>query len=57
MKYFEIEYLESDPHSHYYEKNSMNWLAEDELHAINQLLDFYKDLTTRVVCIERINSF
>lgn len=45
-----------DPDTNEFIDDSMEWEAEDEMHAVNQLLDFYRTLRERVAVIESVTK-
>lgn len=56
MQTWVTEFDEYDTQTNDYTSSQMQWEAEDALHAINQLVDFYKDYTnTRIGCIQRVH--
>jgi hypothetical protein len=51
MNQYRIVYIEYDQESGIEMVGIMYYDGNDERHAVNQLLDFYKDLECRVSCV------
>jgi hypothetical protein len=54
VKKYTIFYEEYNSNSNKYCDNHISFDAEDEIHAINQLLDSVKDQQDKVSCISKI---
>lgn len=55
MKTFKIDYQTMSIESQYH-CDSITFQAENQIHAINQLLDFYKQMDDKVIAIDLIKT-
>lgn len=49
-----ILFEEFDPEGNEFQENEHYFQAEDEYHATNQLLDFYRNLNNKVSCVKSV---
>ena len=54
MSNYRIVFQSFDPLANDFDTTEMDFAADDVLHAVNQLLDFYRTLQCRVAVIESV---
>jgi hypothetical protein len=56
MKKYRVAFESFDPLANDFQADEMEFDADDEMHAVNQLLDFYRTLECRVAVIQSVTA-